>query len=255
VWKLIFDSVAGTSHTVRAEDCQDSHSALVTRVGAEEVLIAACADGAGSATHSGVGSKLACEQVVGIARASIESGLAVSAVTRESVVSWYVDVRAALAERAGSQGLALGDLATTLLVSVVGADASAFAQLGDGAIVVGENDLYEPVFWPEPGEYANVTTFLTSDAFESEVVFASRGRCDELALLTDGLQRLALDFNRRGAHVPFFSSMFAALRTTEPYEDLFAPLRTFLSSESVNARTDDDKTLILATRRARAGAA
>jgi hypothetical protein len=42
--------------------------------------------------------------------------------------------------------------------------------------------------------------------------------------------------------------MFKALRSTDDYGALAGPLRAFLDSPQVNARTDDDKTLILATR-------
>ena len=71
-----------------------------------------------------------------------------------------------------------------------------------------------------------------------------------MALLTDGLQGLALRFDTREAHGPFFEPMFARLRAEgegEP-ESLREELRAFLGSAPVNQRTDDDKTLVLATR-------
>ena len=74
---------------------------------------------------------------------------------------------------------------------------------------------------------------------------------DELALFTDGLQRLALHFASQTVHNPFFRPMFAPLRSA-PAGYLAATstaLGSFLGSPSVNDRTDDDKTLVLATRR------
>ena len=71
---------------------------------------------------------------------------------------------------------------------------------------------------------------------------------DELALLTDGLQMLALRFADKSVHGPFFLPMFQALRAAESASALQTPLRDFLNSPAVNRRTDDDKTLILATR-------
>jgi hypothetical protein len=67
-------------------------------------------------------------------------------------------------------------------------------------------------------------------------------------MMTDGLQRLALDFRTQAPHEPFFSPLFKALRSAPVAEDLAVPLRQLLSSSSVNERTDDDKTLLLATR-------
>jgi hypothetical protein len=116
-------------------------------------------------------------------------------------------------------------------------------------MVVAQEDAYEPVFWPQSGEYANTTNFLTDPEWAEHLAFAQRPvRVEELALLTDGLQTLALSFAGRTVHAPFFRPMFQRLRAAAPGEGLARALRQFLDSEPVNARTDDDKTLILATR-------
>jgi hypothetical protein len=52
----------------------------------------------------------------------------------------------------------------------------------------------------------------------------------------------------RTPHTRFFDAMFKQLATAEAAEELIAPLRAFLDSPSVNQRTDDDKSLILAWR-------
>ena len=70
----------------------------------------------------------------------------------------------------------------------------------------------------------------------------------ECALLTDGLQLLALNFAKRSAHTAFFAPFFTTLRAAPEPTDLVVDLRAFLDSSSVNSRTDDDKTLLLATR-------
>ena len=60
---------------------------------------------------------------------------------------------------------------------------------------------------------------------------------------------LALRFADQSVHGPFFRQIFQALRAAEPASALQNPLHEFLTSTAVNSRTDDDKTLILATRR------
>ena len=124
-----------------------------------------------------------------------------------------------------------------------------FAQLGDGAIVVGGSDEFRTVFWPEPSEYANATDFLTEDRFREAIQFAtmSESIC-ELAVLTDGLQRLALDFTTRQPHRAFFQPFFERLRVETEPTTLVEPFREFLDSARVNDRTDDDKTLVIAIR-------
>ena len=102
--------------------------------------------------------------------------------------------------------------------------------------------------WPQSGEYANCTWFVTDDDAAERVQSVAAEGVDEVALLTDGLQGLALRFDTREAHGPFFEPMFARLRAEGEGEDLREELRAFLGSAPVNQRTDDDKTLVLATR-------
>lgn len=125
--------------------------------------------------------------------------------------------------------------------------AGVFAQVGDGAIVLGADGSYRAVTWPTSGEYANETTFITADAFEDAFECVRwQGPVREVALLTDGLQRLALNYANRSVHAPFFAPMFQALLAAEAPDLLGPELERFLDSPAVNERTDDDKTLVLA---------
>lgn len=145
------------------------------------------------------------------------------------------------------------DFASTFVGAVVGENASAFFQVGDGGMVVkaeGEEG-YQPVFWPQSGQYANETYFVTDR--EVRLQFAARtGGIDEIALFSDGLQRLVLTVRQRAAYAPFFHDLFGQLRRKAKREGLSKPLSgglaRFLGSGRINARTDDDKTLVLATR-------
>jgi hypothetical protein len=143
----------------------------------------------------------------------------------------------------------VSDLATTLCVAIVSPTASCFFQIGDGAIVLRNNGVCGVVFWPLSGEYVNTTTFLTSKEYRGVLEFFSTTEgFSDVALLTDGMERLALRFDARIAHPPFFEPLFRALRAGNGSRDLAEDLRRFLQSESVQSRSDDDKTLILASR-------
>jgi hypothetical protein len=214
------------------------------------MFVAACADGAGSASHAQLGAKLACLGILRAASAQLEAGLRVPDVTAQHVQAWHEETRARLSMEACVLNLDLRDFACTLLTAVVGPEGAVFSQIGDGAIVVGEGNGYQAVFWPQSGEYANTTFFLTGADFKERVAFRSfTCAVDELALLTDGLQPLALHYATRSVHGPFFAPMFKSLRKTDQPEELEGPLLDFLNSKPVNDRTDDDKTMILATRR------
>lgn len=250
VWRLLWTSVAGTSHDRRDQPCQDFSHARV--LGGEEVpvLIAVCADGAGSASHAAVGAKIACLGVLRAGAEAIEAGLQVTTVTRQQVLSWYDRARRRISLEACLRNLDLGDFACTLLTAIVSREAAVFTQIGDGAIVFHDGGGYQTATWPQTGEYANMTYFLTSPDWEERLAFRSvLATVDELALITDGLQPLALQYAARAVHAPFFDPMFAALRHVLRPTELEGPLRDFLGSRPVNDRTDDDKTLMLATRR------
>jgi hypothetical protein len=219
------------------------------------VLILACADGAGTARHADVGARLLCEQVTRLILDDLAAGLPAAQVEHDTVLYWCQATRKLLEEEARRLECTPRDLAATVLLAVVGESAAAFAQLGDGAIVARRGDDYHPVFWPQAGEYANATNFLTDPDFPKYLLFEHRPeRVAELALFTDGLQRLALDFRTQTAHRPFFEPMFRRLRESALADDLQAALRQYLNSAAINQRTDDDKTLILATRLAADGA-
>lgn len=98
-----------------------------------------------------------------------------------------------------------------------------------------------------------MTNFVTEeDALAHLHVSVTSARIDEVALFSDGLQRLALSFEQRTPHIPFFEPMLNVLRRQKPVEceALDEQLARFLNSSQINGRTDDDKTLVLATRRA-----
>jgi hypothetical protein len=251
-WRFLNAAARGTSHERTDVPCQDDCFADVLRVdGAEPVLVAVASDGAGSAASAEEGSGLVCELLPARIEEWLRGGGTVEALQRDVVEQWIGAVRTAIDERAALKELTPRDFACTLVAALVGSTAAAFLQIGDGAIVAWTGETAEVIFWPDGGEYANMTFFTTDEDWAKHLHFEVRGAAfDEVALMTDGLQRLALVFESRAAHAPFFEPMFRALRTAPPgfATELEPSLVTFLGSEAVNARTDDDKSLVLATR-------
>ena len=248
-WRVLHESVAGTSHESTGTPCQDNCDARPTQPGQEEFLVLACADGAGSASLSHVGSALACQRFLEVACVELQDGASLATLDESVLARWMGAVRDKLQAEAKARGIVARELACTLLTAVVGESEAIFCQVGDGVIVVQEERGYAPIFWPQNGEYANTTHFITDTGWEA--VLQKRrwhGRLNEVALLTDGLQMLALNFGTKSVHSAFFAPFFDTLRKAESHDELRIPLRQFLNSPLVNARTDDDKTLMLATR-------
>ena len=140
---------------------------------------------------------------------------------------------------------ALQDYATTLLVTAVSGDWIAAAHIGDGAIVLDGAGGMRAATLPEHGEYLNETAFLTSDDYRerARTVVLPHNGTRGIALLTDGLEALALDLAAGEPHPPFFAPLFRFAAEPDATEE---ELATFLGSARVCARTDDDKTLLLA---------
>jgi hypothetical protein len=253
-WKYVYTSVPGSSHLVNDIPCQDA-SLLRLWQGPESqeiVLIAIAADGAGSATHSKMGSRFACRILLKI----IEAWLCQNDLEQASqgtVLAWLIQTRNVLIKLAEHKGIKIRDLASTLLFTVASSQHTLFAQIGDGAIVYRNTDKYEVAFWPQTGEYQNTTYFVTDESSFDKLQYAFLALdITELALFTDGLQMLALEQAEKRPYPPFFMPLFSQLHQQEQtghLTTLTAPLRHFLNSEKVNRRTDDDKTLILATKR------
>lgn len=250
MWKVLSGSATGTSHQKRHEACQDRCLGQVTQTKASTALIIVCADGAGSAEYATIGSESVCARIMHLVKAALEEGLVVQEIDLERVRGWCDEVRGMLIAEAASRQTSLREFASTFLLGIVGESCAAFSQIGDGAIVIREGEAYRTVFWPQSGEYASTTNFVTDERYADRLEFCSLGvAVDELAVFTDGLQMLALNYADRSVHAPFFVPMFKVLREVAVADELQEPLRAFLTSDAVNERTDDDKTLILATRR------
>jgi hypothetical protein len=243
-WATLGESVAGTSHRSRNVPCQDAFRVRVLDSAGESLLVAV-ADGAGTASHSDIGASLACDAIVRASEAADDESI----FTSEGMIALFEAARQSLLREAERLTIQPRELACTALLGIVGPACGTFAQLGDGAIVVGAGEDYRAVFWPEPVEYANATDFLTDERFKDRVHFVTIAEpVDEIAVFTDGLQRLALDYSTRTPFRPFFRGLFDELRAAKDVEVLVEPFRNFLESDRVNQRTDDDKTLVLAVR-------
>lgn len=255
-WRFALACAVGTSHLKAALPCQDAATCDVIRdERGGETLIAVASDGAGSAQRAEEGSRLACCMFVDrFATWLNEHDL--SELTHDDMAEWVVRFQSAVTSMAEAQGLRPREYACTLVAALIGREVAAYFQVGDGAMVVSpqaQPTAFDCVFWPQKGEYENTTNFLTDPAVLERFDFLlAKGAIDEIALFTDGIQALALHYATRTAHAPFFDGMLGAVRGAHGEgrsERLSKALEDFLRSERVTTRTDDDKTLILASRR------
>lgn len=249
MWKVIAQSVAGTSHASAGRGCDDAQAWVLQQFNDQQIFIACASDGAGSASQSATAANAVVRFVVDYLS---KNTLGQEQLTESWLIAMAEEAHWMLANMASEQGVPMYEYACTMLGCVIFPGGGAWFQVGDGAIVrSADGEQYGVVWWPQNGEYLNTTAFITDDDYLSNLqVSVTTDSVAEVALLTDGLQLLALSIENSSAHQPFFRDMFRVLRmadTPEKVALLNGKLTAFLNSDPVNARTDDDKTLILAT--------
>ena len=254
-WRFALATAAGPMHEREGSPCQDRVACQTTSdANGEAVLLAVVSDGAGSAERAEVGSDLACATLMDISSDFIKMGK-VEEIDANVAISWFETVRQVLAERAQADGEAVRDYACTLLAAFVGRNSAAFMQVRDGAIVTSGTSDHEWawVFWPQHGEFANSTFFVTDENVGQRADFKTfTHRIDDIAIFTDGIENLVLHCATQTVYEPFFTQMFLpvwASGASGSDMELSRALAVYLSSTSMCERSDDDKALILASRR------
>ncbi|HEX7168426.1 MAG TPA: PP2C family serine/threonine-protein phosphatase [Acidimicrobiales bacterium] len=225
-WRTLAATATGAGHLARDEPGED---AVEVRVRDDGAVVIAVADGAGSAPEAREGSAAAVAAAVD----ACSSG-------------------ACLEDAFELARNALGDdpprRATTLLVAVLGADAVEVAQVGDGYAIARRADgSYEVLVPGADREYVNETTFLSSANWRSDLRIGVLPADDlsGVALLTDGLQLVAVELATDTPFPGFFDPVFSWASDEGSSED---DLAAFLASPRIAERTDDDVTLALAVR-------
>jgi serine/threonine protein phosphatase PrpC len=245
-WRVLGASVSGTSHQQSGQACQDAHG---WRISPHGILVAAVADGAGSTPLGGTGARVAADAAIEAACSGFTNPSKLEEQTGKDLLFLALEAaRRAVVEAASRQEHPIGDLASTLILAVAGENFVAAIQVGDGAVVM-EDDQQQmsALTRPQRGEYANETNFLTSNEYLScaqAVVRPATPR--SLALFSDGLQMLALDLQPCQPHIPFFSPLFQFVRAVTDEGEAQQQLTSFLCSPRVTGRTDDDLTLLVA---------
>ncbi|MCX7931595.1 MAG: protein phosphatase 2C domain-containing protein [Rhodovarius sp.] len=260
-WRYAARSVVGGSHLKAGMPCQDhSEITVVSPQKNIEVVLAAVADGAGSAAQSHRGARECCLQFLELAHlAACRTLERVDFIDGAFCRVLIENIQNELRRLAEVEGISITSFASTFLGAIVTESAAVFLQIGDGAIVYRPFEAQRKTggSWvtaipPQRGEFAGQTMFVTTPNAAQWVVFRQVSEpLAEFALLTDGVEFLSISQRSGLPHAPFFEHVFRGLREAplpgrcQAYEEW---LEEFLSSPRVCERTDDDKTLALCTR-------
>lgn len=250
-WRHLAASVTGRSHLSRNEPGQDYCRAGSIQISDHDFFIGLAADGAGSTVHGGIGAEIACETIYSAIIGAVKESPDIASITKDTVCSWVETARKEIEQRAENDHQPFRDYACTLLGAVAGDDGTVFFQIGDGGIVAADGETYRTIFWPDQGEYANTTFFVTDEKYLGHVMFGQSADIPQaIAVFTDGLQNLVLSFSQKSVHAGFFKPLFTVLmqKPDTQFTGLSQHLKNLLSRADISERSDDDKTLILAVR-------
>lgn len=260
-WRVVAGAAAGSKRRASAQSVppigsrpdapgDDRWRLEAQRIGLTPVLLVAVADGAGSAAAGGLGAEVATAHAIrhtAKVMAQRSRRRLRRCPSQQDGRQLVQAVQTALALAAEQHGLAVRELACTLLLAVLTARFTWIVQVGDGAVVgqLPEGGAAHLACWPQQGEYANQTCFVTEPGVRPVVVRWPAVRA--LAVFTDGLQHLALHNATRRAHTGFFTPLWQAVADHPPGQ-LAEQLSAWLASPAIAERTDDDATLVLALR-------
>ena len=246
IWQVVHAKAVGSAHRISGLPCQDAADWRLLPSG---ILAVALADGAGSAPMAESGANLAVAEAL----AWLENSPANQ--TPEDMGAWgsaveqaFRSAREILLVEANEAQLPPGAYATTLTCLVAASNGLVLGQVGDGAVIgrTTLGDLYTLTL-PQRGDYANETLFLTMpDALEQAYFQAVELDLAGLAIMSDGLIRLALQLPGYTPHSPFFTPLWAFAARAGSGVQASQQLAEFLASERVCSRTDDDKSLVIA---------
>lgn len=246
-WRWAAASEIGTSHLKTGTRKQDAYKVFRP---ARDVLCAIVSDGAGSAVFGGEGASVVCRSLarqVDVWFAN-HSGLPVD----EQLHDWMDVIRDRLGAAAGRRSIARRQFAATLVTFIATPQQTLTMQVGDSPLVARFNGAWRPLCWPENGEFASTTYFVTDDPQPRLHIGRFEDPFDAFALFSDGLDGIALEHATQSAYPRFLDPMI------KPVDDsassgrilgLSTALGNYLSGKSICERTDDDKTLVLISRK------
>ena len=247
-WFIAAASVAGAKRKAGAAN-QDAFRSYAAPDG--RLLVAAVADGAGSARCGALGAQIAAQSAV--VRLTHFSAVAPALSLPLILQNAMATAKARVWAHARRQQRPAREYAATVALLLSRDGQTAAAQIGDSVCLLETADGWLLPLPPHRGEYANETRFITdADALSQaqySVVYPDVAR---VMLCTDGVLDLITSHRDRRPHQPYFAGAFDWLARQDDKAAASAKLADLLRSPQVRSRTDDDCTILQAELRSAA---
>lgn len=196
-WAAVGASVIGSGHISSGLPCQDNNGYcdLGNRWG-----ISVVSDGAGSAKHSNVGSKIVVDQALDYFKKVVEERHWIENKVLPNDEEWnevsfktLQAIKGALALYARKNRIELDSLNATIIVVIHSPFGLLSCHIGDGrAGYKGSDGTWRPLFTPHKGEECNQTMFLPSDYWEKPYARLYGVRIPEAVVIRDAVQAYTL---------------------------------------------------------------
>lgn len=242
-WRWAAASQIGTSHLRTELPCQDAYAVRRLK---NDGLFAIVADGAGSAEFGKQAAWMLCRLLSGHVQRWFQENCDLP--SDDEIWSWIDNFRDRIALIARARAVAPRQFACTLAALICNPIGVIGLQVGDSAAVGRNGGAWESLIWPENGEYASSTFFVTDEPEPRLNILRKSAEYDAFALFSDGIGDIALEVIEQRPFAKFFDPMIApidAARHPGKLADLSTALGIYLDSPAICERTDDDKTLIL----------
>ena len=241
-WRCFISSVAGKYHLDQGNPNQDSAYCIQM----PDYLVAVVCDGAGSATHSGIGASRVAEQTCRLISQALEQGPPSSMLWTNSLAQ----VRTDLDQFASANGHQLKDYSCTVVGLCLWQDQGWFFHIGDGFAIFQQNAELIIISQPENGEFSDETYFLTSPHWLehcriTELPTQSPGAV--IGLMSDGPAPFVVNRSKTDFSPGFILPVVNYLKSVSVDMGNEA-LSSLLNDPKTLAITADDKTLFLALR-------
>ncbi|MBL3575663.1 protein phosphatase 2C domain-containing protein [Rhodovulum sulfidophilum] len=243
VWRWVAASKIGTSHIRNGDRLQDAYAVSVV---GDDYLLAIVSDGAGSAKFGAYGAWMVCRTLSVLARDWFRD--TADTPNDDVVADWIDTIRDRITGISERRGSTPRQFAATLVAVITTPQEVLTLHIGDSAAVGRRSGEWDVLCWPENGEYASTTFFVTDDPEPRLNIQRFAADYDAFALFSDGIGDLALSHKDQSASPQFFNPMLRPVDSTPDagcLRELSSKLGSYLSGASICERTDDDKTLIL----------
>lgn len=248
-WEVVGASVLGNGHKSSGLPCQDS---CAYEYLGEGWGIAITSDGAGSAEHSDIGSKITIARAMHYLKHLLEEErwiekkeLPTDNTWMRLVVPELRKVRDDIYGFSVKNNIEYKSLSATLIVVIHSPYGLLVAHVGDGRAGCRDTEgVWHSIITPHKGEEANQTVFLTSGFWDSPSFILSgvmvpetrviRQPVSAFTLMSDGCENTAWLFNQKDDNTGHYYD------PNKPFPKFFDPLIASLNSESRDGASEKD---------------